>query len=462
MPKDVTARSWPMRWPAGARWFEPAALDLLKETPIDCLVVPWSAASGAGSLRPFLSEAAKRELALVALADSAAGQAAARAAGFAAVASPEAGSGVIPWMPRAKMPRNSASPVLAVTESVWPSVKGGGEELRAAAREAGPTGVPWVDSNGWFIQMARVLAPDKGIWAVVDPPAKVLTLRGETYALAVADAAAYGGRWVLTLDDEFSTGLAGGDAAAQADWKKVAAALRFFAAHPEWNAYRSIASMGVVSDFEGANEYLSTETLNLVARRHVPYRVIEKSKVGPNSLAGLKVVCYTDEDAPAPALAKALVAFAQAGGLVVVSKKSASLATGPGVTASHGRFEVHTAGKGRIAVSTEPDIDPFMLVGDAHILLSRRQDLMRVWNPGAANSFYAAPAGGAKAVLEILSYTRRPAQDMCVWLSRSWRSARMRTLGAGEPADVKLVPKPPGVEMNLPPFTLFCAIELEA
>lgn len=462
MPKDVTARSWPMRWPAGARWFEPAALDLIKDTPIDCLVVPWSAARSAGaSLRPFLEEAGRRGLALVALADSSADQAAARAAGFAAVASPEAGAGVIPWMPRAKMPRDSAAPVLAVTESVWPSVKGGQED-RAAVREAGPTGVPWVDSNGWFIQMARAIAPGKGVWTVVDPPAKILTLRGESYALAVADAAVYGGRWVIALDDEFAGALAGGDAAAQGDWKKVAAAVRFFAARPQWSAYRTISRFGVVSDFRGDNEYLSTEALNLIARRHVPYTVLEKSAVRQNSLAGLKTVIYAALEPPEGELRSALTGFAQSGGLLIVPKQSAALASGPGTTESHGRFEVHKSGSGRIAVSTEDEIDPFNLAGDAHILLGRRYDLIRVWNPGAANSHYTAPPDGKSGLLQILSYTRRAADTMSVLINQPWRSARFWTIGAEQPQTVNLARNADGVEANVPPFTVFGAFELEA
>ena len=454
-----------MRWPAGARWLEPLTLDLIKDTPIDTLVVPFGAA--AQDLRPLLDEARRRGLALVALVESSAGQVAARSAGFDAVAAPQVAQGMIPWTPRGEMPRGSAAPVLAVTGSVWPSVRASNTDrwaggAGAASADAGPTGVPWVDTNGWFIQMARVLAPGKGIWIVVDPPEKQTTLRAETYALAVADAAAYGGRWVVTLDEGFASGIAAADASALGDWKALAGALRFFAARQHWSGYQPISIVGILSDFHGDNEFVSTEILNLISRRQVPFRVIEKSAVRAGSLDGLKAIIYSDQELPAAPLRKQLLAFVEAGGLLICPKGSAPLASGPSVPGAHGRFQVYKAGSGRIAVSTEDQIDPYVCAGDAHFLLGRRQDLVRIWNPGASNSYYAGPvAGRGSAILEVVSYTRRPVSDMSVYLSNPWRNARFLTLHSQQAQAVGPVKRPDGIEVHIPPFAVFCALELE-
>ncbi|MFB3778544.1 MAG: hypothetical protein ACE141_13080 [Bryobacteraceae bacterium] len=453
-----------MRWPAGEGWLRPSSLSLLDSTPIDTLILP-QAAAGSNS-KPFFDEAHRRGVALVAFTGDASDPAAARAAGFDAVASTKPSDGAIPWMPRGEMPRNSASPVLAVTESVWPSVRASNTErwaggAGAASADAGPTGVPWVDTNGWFVQMARVLAPGKGIWIVVDPPEKMTTLRAETYVLAVADAAAYGGRWVVTLDDAFASGLAAGDSSALADWKAVAGALKFFAARQQWAAYPPIGVVGIVSDFRGDNEFLSTEILNLISRRHVPFRVIESAALRAGALDDLKAVIYADQQLPAEPLRKQLVAFAQAGGLLVCPKASASLASGPGVPGSHGRFQVHKAGNGRIAVSTEDSMDPYVCSGDVHMLLGRRQDLIRVWNPGAANSYYTAPAGGRGALLQMLSYTRHQVSDMSVYFAHPWRGGRFYTIDSPQARSVEAVKRLDGVEMHIPPFTVFFAMELE-
>jgi hypothetical protein len=451
-----------MRWPAGDAWLRPTALDLLRDTPINTLILPLAAAGQ--NTKPLLDEARRRGIALVALADGNSDPGAAGAAGFDAVASPEASGSVIPWTPRGGMPRNSAAPVVAVTESVWPAVRSGRmmEEATAAPVEAGPTGLPWVDSNGWFIQMARVLAPGKGIWIVVDPPAKLTTLRAETYALAVADAAAYGGRWIVTLDDAFASGLSGTESPAVSDWKALASALKFFAVRQQWSGYSPISNVAVVSDFLGNNEFLSTELLNLLPRRQVPFRVIEKSALRTGALDGLKMVIYADGEAPAGALREQLLAFAKAGGLLVCTKNCAALASGSAVTAAHGRFQVYTAGSGRIAVSTEDQMDPYVCAGDAQILLSRRFDQVRLWNLGAANTYYAGSASGrSSAVLSILNYTRRPVTDMSVQFARQWRSARFWSLATEQAQPVELVKRPAGVEVRCPQFAVFCAVELE-
>ncbi len=44
----------------------------------------------------------------------------------------------------------------------------------------------------------------------------------------------------------------------------------------------------------------------------------------------------------------------------------------------------------------EPWSDPFLLVREVHLLLSHREDVVRVWNGGDLNSHYlAAPKGTA-------------------------------------------------------------------
>jgi hypothetical protein len=289
----------------------------------------------------------------------------------------------------------------------------------------------------------------------------VTTLRAETYALAVADAAAHGGRWIVTLDEAFASGLTSSDAAALADWKALTGAVRFFAARRQWSAYQPISIVGVLSDFHGDNEFLSTEILNLMSRRQTPFRVVEKSALRAGGLDSLKMVVYPDGQSPAGTLRDQLLAFVKGGGLLVCTKACGALATGASVTAAHGRFQVYTSGSGRIAVSTEEQMDPYVCAGDAQILLSRRLDQIRLWNLGAANTYYAGADSGRSGVLQMLIYTRRPIADMSVQFARKWRSARFWTLGAAEAQTVELIQRPAGVEVRCPQFAVYCALELE-
>jgi len=71
-------------------------------------------------------------------------------------------------------------------ESEWPSVSVG----RDGNAEAGPTGYPWVDANGWRCQLAAARFPGKTVWTSGEP--KGTGVRPEMYALAVADASTCG------------------------------------------------------------------------------------------------------------------------------------------------------------------------------------------------------------------------------------------------------------------------------
>src|ERR1035441_8433472 len=85
----------------------------------------------------------------------------------------------------------------------WPGValSRGGD-----GASAGPTGAPWVDSNSWKIRLEAARRPGAGIW--VDAPPKGVGVRPGSYRMAMADAAANGGRWGISLDAQTAPPLA--------------------------------------------------------------------------------------------------------------------------------------------------------------------------------------------------------------------------------------------------------------
>ncbi len=200
------ADEWsPLRWPSG---WAASAPDLLKSTPINCLVV------GSQPGGEAVLEAARRQGLAV--------------AGLEGEAPP--GVKVIPCAERSRLNWAAPEAVLAVKDAVWPGIPQG------PSAGGGPTGVPWVDSNGWFIQLGRVRAPAKTLWMAVELPAKSAFLRAAAYELAVADAEAYGARWVVALDERLRAGLPAGNQEALGTWKRIAAALEFFKARRQWHA----------------------------------------------------------------------------------------------------------------------------------------------------------------------------------------------------------------------------------
>ena len=272
---EISATWVPMGWPEG--WSDPSLLDLLKGAPVNCLVVPWGDRKPAAA---FLAEGRRRGLAFVGLIEGAGDRAAAireaQAAHLDAIAldtPAETGLPVIAWGEKSKLNWQSGAAGFAIADGVWPSIP------PKDSAEGGPTGAPWVDSNGWMVQLARSLAPGKTVWVHAAPP-KEGTIRPENYALAVADAGAYGGRWVVTLDEKLSAALAARNPKALETWKGIARTAAFFEAHRGWADLPPCANIAVISDFTGPNEYVGQELLNLLPRRGVPYRVVDRRRAG--------------------------------------------------------------------------------------------------------------------------------------------------------------------------------------
>lgn len=461
-------KNWaPIRWPQGPFWTQPASLELIKGTPLNAVVLPWSSDNTPNEqFHALISVGKQSGIEFVGLLADGASPASAKSAGLSAVAMTKptatAGIAVLPWVPRSNTSNLPAAPVVAFSENTWPRVKtamrgsGGGVD-------AGPTGIPWIDTNNWFAQMTRALLPDRTVWIVADPPVKEVISRPHSYLLAAADAGLSGARWVVTLDDTFTAALAKADGKALDDWKKLTGLLAFFEAHRDWQTYRSLGVVGVVSDFTSENEFMAQECLNLIGRRQLPYRVVDKKKFTAAALQGLKAVVYPDDDMPQPALRQALTAFARGGGLLVCLKGCAALATGATATNDDNAvFKLYELGTGRIAVSLDEAPDPYTLANEMHMILSRRNDLYRLYNAGAAVSLYQGSPDGKKAILQFLNFTSGTTRELSVEFVRRYSAARLWSPDAKTAAPLEVLRRELFVELHVPPFAEYCAIELEA
>ena len=395
----------PLRWPSEPEWQRPEALSVLEGSPINCIVL--SSADSA------LQEAASRR-------------------GVQAVTSP---------------------PATVLSERVWPGVQ---RSLRGSVTsDSGPTGPPWVDSNGWAIQLARAKDTAKPVWVAADPPENTI-IRAEHYALAVADAEAYGGKWIITLDADTRKGLLANSAEARETWQTIGKAIRFFRQHESgWSGLQPLARLGVVSNFEDENEFLGTEILNLAARRHLSYRILIPPRI---DLKGLAAFVWVFQKAPEGEQLKTLRAFKSEGGTLILPASAAHLADG---LASAGRsdtgYRLYTMGKGRIAVASETWDDPYAVATDAHRIMTRRHDVFRLWNAGASNAL--SSVAGAHALTQVLNFTARPAgHPMSVWIAHRAKSARFMDL-FGRSEMVAVTAKNDGSEVSLPPFSSYAAIE---
>jgi hypothetical protein len=330
---------------------------------------------------------------------------------------------------------------------------------QGSGTSAGPTGVPWVNSNGWAVRLAAALHPDTAIW-VQAPPAEGARIASDSYLITMSDSASHGGRWVTTLDTALAAGLASRSPESITSWKKLCDVAGFFAGHKEWAAYSPQAVVGVISDYAGEHEFFGGELLNLLSRAGLHYRILLNGNVSDHSLQDLRAVVYADAAPPSPALRGRLVAFVQAGGMLIAGPKWGAVST-PALPENHPRFILQALGKGRLAIAREEQSDPYVWANDAAVLVSHRYDLVRFWNGGATGSFYTLSPDRKQAIVHLLFYANRGPDAASVRVVGRYRTARISTADQPAARSVEMVSQKDAVEVHLPPVSQYVALELE-
>ena len=398
-----------MRWPSG--WKDPSTLDLLRGTAIDYLLI-----GGEDDLAKVRKRAQQVGLRIL----------------------------------------QAPPPGIEMVNGVWPGVnlrRGGG------GISAGPTGNPWVDSNGWAVRLAAAFHPGAAVW-VDAPPAQDAVITSDSYLVAVADSAAHGGRWIITLDRPLADDLAGGRSEALATWKSLAAACGFFAEHKSWPACAPLAVVGVVSDFAGANEFFSHELLNLLARAGGHYRILPKGGISAGSFEALRAVIYPDAEPPAPTVRKQVLTFVASGGMLITGPPWSDFPNTRASATASPRFSVYPLGNGKIAAAHAAPDDPYAWANDTIVLVSHRYDLVRLWNSGAAGSYCTISPDRKKVVAHLVFYADRGPDSAAVRIAGRYRAVKASTV---EQPDLKvgIQLQADAVEVHLPAVSQYVALELE-
>jgi hypothetical protein len=484
----------PMKWPCGPietaklgksnnadsdlkktveGWTLPEALQLLKGTPVNCLVVDWASGTAddavqQSALKPLIAAGRPLGLSFVgriaAKNNLAATITAGRAAGLEAVLLDGSVTQTFDLPAIREFARDSVdwdqtTETFAVTGNAWPGITLPTTRKDAAA--GGPTAVPWMDTNGWFALLARQMVASKSLWLDIDLPESRRALTAANYCRTIADSRCYGSHWILNLDGGMRSGLLNRDPQAMAAWSHICATLSFFNDHADWEGYKPIGNLAVVSDFRGQNAFMAGETLNLLNRRQVQFEILDRRRALAGPVSGLKGLLWMDDDAPSAEQHRHLLSFVEQGGLVV-----ASAYWGPkGLTARHEDwlldYDIYDVGKGRIVVATGGFSDPYLLARDAQLLVGRENDLARLYNPGSTNFYASAAPNRRKQLVQIVNYTNRPAPYVSLWMNMKASGAKLWSPDAQAPNSVAGIAENEGTNFELPDLPVHCAIEFE-
>jgi hypothetical protein len=307
---------------------------------------------------------------------------------------------------------SEAAAVIA-PRSVWPRVRSFEDSGGLAA---GPTGRPWVDSNGWRIQVARAKTASRPVWLAHQPP-RNRVLRAAEYQLALAEAMTWGARWIVHFDDKLERDLRAGKADALRTWKAMADTVNWLSANQADAAFAPAARLAVVSRFE--DSFLN-EVLNLLARRQVAFLPVLPQKVGDLPFASLRAVVCTEPDCP-----QRVQQFAASGGLLITGRQSRN---------------------------------PYDEAARIHLALSRRVDLLRLFNGDEMATFYRE-AGNQRTSVDLVNYTAEiPGDDVTLQVASPFARARFITLGGGY-VDARVRSGLAGPEVALPKFPVYARVE---
>jgi hypothetical protein len=369
---------------------------------------------------------------------------------------------VIEWTERGQLKRNSCSTAVTLSDAVWPGIRSNAGRSGNAAI-AGPTGIPWLDSNAWLIQWARHRCESKNLWLAFEPAQGESGLNTESYLLAVADAESCGARWILSLDDSFRTDLSSQQAVALERWKQITAAIAFFRSRSAWNEFRPKAALGITAMDSGAQTFMNGEILNLLGRRQVPYRILGKNPWKPEETQELVAILCADIDPPDAARIATLLEFAERGGLLIVPN---TWKRPDGALVSHDledAYSLHRVGRGRLALARESWKDPYQVAEEVHLLMSRRSDLFRLGNGESMSVHCTGSADGSKTLIHLVNFDHRARRTpVSLWVKQHFRAARFWKLGASEPIALSPKLEQSGQELALPLFATYAALELES
>jgi len=313
----------PARW----RWLETKTLELLKGTPVNCLLVDWDSQQKAQAAI-FASAAAEQGVATLAVihpggdpSEPARDAIRAKLTGVVLEGdfSPEvtkrvkaavAPAPLIELTMRSRMPLGSDAPVMGTYQGVWPGIP----VMEDGAAKAGPSGSPWINTNAGFLRAARSFGPSV-IWIANLPPPKTVITR-ENYDQVIGDAEMVGARWVIAIDDDLARRLHDGDKAAKDQWARITHQLDFYESRREWHAFRPYGKLAVVQGpSDGA--LLSGGILDMIGARHTPVLLVPPERLRPDMLTGATMAVDVDATSLTPAQRDVLKAFTRAGGTLL-------------------------------------------------------------------------------------------------------------------------------------------------
>jgi|GEM_PF-664327 len=266
---------------------------------------------------------------------------------------------------------------------------------------------PWLDSNVALVEYSRAFGNAQTSllhfqWQLPDVLQKQLGPNTDSYLLAIAESGALHSDLLLNLHPSLQKQLISGNADGWATWKRIEKYVEFYAKEGA-RPVALQACVGVVT-----NDYdASYETMNLMARHNVPFRVLPPGTITSQNLQGLDllVVFAQPDQAAIPQLAK----FVDAGGIIIMVSLHNPF---PGQTSSGKKLNSdsisYTMGIGKVIELTDGITDPGAFTRDIRRLLGTQNISLSLWNAATTIATPYMMPDASTATVELVNYSADP------------------------------------------------------
>lgn len=391
----------PARWPSG----DPKTLELLKDAVVNCVLLEpaqWNST--------FVKSAAARRIAVLGVVRASDDAERAKRLGMNGIViegdadlTVPKGITAIHLTSRGKMRLDSDDPIIGTVQGLWPGV----EIAHGGTVSAGPSSAPWINTNSGFLRFVTA-ATNATVWLAERPPPKTV-LPVDRYAVAIADAAIAGARWIVALDDDLGARLLAGDAKAIDTWKKINSYLRYFEEKRGWRAYRPYGQFAVLED-TGTGGLLSSGLLDMLAVQHTAARALPVRRMNAQKLHEAKIILNVDADSLASQHRRDLDDFVAGGGKLVNPP--------PGW-----RFPETAPDQ---MTPTRKQMDRIQPIWEVTYNATVRKNFgARTFNTSSIIFDVRARGDGKSILVHLLNYTDFASEDIALQVLGTWHRARL-------------------------------------
>jgi hypothetical protein len=186
-------------------------------------------------------------------------------------------------------------------------------------------------------------------------------------------------------------------------------------------------------------------------------------------LTGQRAALWVDNDPPAATVAAKLASYARGGGLLIVPRAAASLFKGDRVLdCPVAGYELRALGKGSVATAIRDWDDPYFLAIDAHNLVSRRYDPIRMFNGSSYWVHYSVAPNNKDSLIQLVNFAGSRglrggggANDVAIRIPAQHRSVTIHRLDMA-PEPLQPVKEDGRIEYHVPQFAVYAALEVRA